>query len=144
MGLELLSNGKTCIVPEAFLLFTREADIKRMSLAADHRVTQIPIKGVEKALAIDFHINDNRIYWADGERQVNINCSLADMTTFSYYFTVNMEGLDIETVLLSTHNIYEPLHEIYNNVVYATSKGSDQPAHTRSLIRAFASHLSIL
>ena len=72
MGLELLSNGKTCIVPEAFLLFTREADIKRMSLAADHRVTQIPIKGVEKALAIDFHINDNRIYWADGERQVNI------------------------------------------------------------------------
>ena len=35
-------------------------------------------------------------------------------------------------------------HEISNNVVYATSKGSDQPAHTRSLIRAFASHLNIL
>ena len=30
-------------------------------------------------------------------------------------------------------------HEISNNVVYATSKASDQPAHTRSLIRAFAS-----
>ena len=29
-----------------------------------------------------------------------------------------------------------------NNVVYATSKGSDQPAHTRSLIRAFASRLN--
>ena len=29
------------------------------------------------------------------------------------------------------------------NVVYATSKTSDQPAHTRSLIRAFASRLSI-
>ena len=82
MGLELLSNGKTCIVPEAFLLFTREADIKRMSLAADHRVTQIPIKGVEKALAIDFHINDNRIYWADGERQVNINHSLGQKKNY--------------------------------------------------------------
>ena len=31
------------------------------------------------------------------------------------------------------------MHEISNNVVCATSKGSDQPAHTRSLIRAFAS-----
>ena len=38
----------------------------------------------------------------------------------------------------------EPVHEISNNVVYATSKGSDQPAHTRSLIRAFASRLNIL
>ena len=40
--------------------------------------------------------------------------------------------------------ILEPLHEISNNVVCATSKGSDQPAQTRSLIRAFASHLNIL
>ena len=34
---------------------------------------------------------------------------------------------------------YEPLHELFNNVVCATSKASDQPAYTRSLIRAFAS-----
>ena len=40
--------------------------------------------------------------------------------------------------------INEPVHEISNNVVGATSKASDQPAHTRSLIRAFASRLSIL
>ena len=39
---------------------------------------------------------------------------------------------------------FEPRHEIPSNVVYATSKASDQPAHTRSLIRAFASRLSIL
>ena len=38
----------------------------------------------------------------------------------------------------------ESVHEISNNVVCATSKASDQPAHTRSLIRAFASRLSIL
>ena len=35
-------------------------------------------------------------------------------------------------------------HEISNNVVCATSKGSDQPAHTRSLIRAFADPWNIL
>ena len=41
-------------------------------------------------------------------------------------------------------NIIEPVHETSNNVVCATSKASDQPAHTRSLIREFASRLSIL
>ena len=37
-----------------------------------------------------------------------------------------------------------PPHEISNNVVCATSKASDYPAHMRSLIRAIASHLNIL
>ena len=40
--------------------------------------------------------------------------------------------------------LLEPWHEISNNVVCATSKGSDQPAHMRSLIRAFASRLNLL
>ena len=40
--------------------------------------------------------------------------------------------------------IFELVHEISNNVVCATSKAFDQPAHMRSLIRAFASRLSIL
>ena len=49
---------------------------------------------------------------------------------------------DILIIFLSKSN--EPVHEISNNVVCATSKTSDQPAHTHSLIRAFASRLSIL
>ena len=42
--------------------------------------------------------------------------------------------------------ICEPQHGIFNklNVVCATSKGSDQLVHMRSLIRAFASRLNIL
>ena len=40
--------------------------------------------------------------------------------------------------------IYDPVHEISNNAVCATSNASDQPAHTRSLIRAFARRLDIL
>ena len=35
--------------------------------------------------------------------------------------------------------INEPVYEISNNVVCVNSNASDQPAHTRSLIRAFAS-----
>ena len=38
-----------------------------------------------------------------------------------------------------TSPVYEPGREISKNVVCATSKASDQPAHTCSLIRAFAS-----
>ena len=41
-------------------------------------------------------------------------------------------------------NTFEPVHEISNNVVCATSNASDQPAHMRSLIRALASRLRIL
>ena len=41
-------------------------------------------------------------------------------------------------------SLYEPQHEISNNVVFATNKASDQPAHMRSLIRAFASRTNIL
>ena len=42
--------------------------------------------------------------------------------------------------------INEPQHSISNNihVVYGTNKASDQPVHTRCLIRAIASRLNIL
>ena len=43
-----------------------------------------------------------------------------------------------------TFFLIEPVHEISNNLICATSKASDQPAHMRSLIRACASLLSIL
>ena len=48
------------------------------------------------------------------------------------------------TTVWASQTENEPVHEISINVVCATSKASDQPAHTRSLIRAFASRLSIL
>ena len=49
----------------------------------------------------------------------------------------------LRIMLLST-KIFESRHEISNNVVCATSKGSYQPAHTHSLIRAIASRLNII
>ena len=39
-------------------------------------------------------------------------------------------GIDIEQILFSSETLIEPQHEISNNVVCATSKGSDKPAHT--------------
>ena len=46
--------------------------------------------------------------------------------------------------IIMTIGTFEPRNEICNNVVCVTSKGSDQPAHTRSLIRAFTLRLNIL
>ena len=58
---------------------------------------------------------------------------------------VRILGLQNTKVKHKIVNItYEPQHEISNNVVCATSKVSDQPAHKRSLIRAFAIRLTIL
>ena len=48
------------------------------------------------------------------------------------------------TQVFLEHNLYEPRHEISNNVVCATSKASDQPAHMHSLIRSFACRWNIL
>ena len=59
-----------------------------------------------------------------------------------YNSLIDKRGIPFGTIGLVRPN--EPVHEISNNLVCATSKTSDQPAHTRSLIRAFASRLSIL
>ena len=82
----------------------------------------------------------------------------ADNPLYSFYLLLNLTNelkLNVKTrgsaehlviltdeFLITRTNI--TVHEISNNVVCATSKASDQPAHTRSLIRAFASRLSIL
>ena len=54
---------------------------------------------------------------------------------------------DKRQAILKKNSMYynnEPVHEISYNVVCVTSKASNQPAHMRSLIKAFASRSSIL
>ena len=61
-------------------------------------------------------------------------------------YNINWSKASLATNIYDNGSIksFEPVHEISNNVVCSTSKASDQPAHMRSLIRAFASRLSIL
>ena len=83
-----------------------------------------------------------------------INAAFSNRQTASCYFkhTRNLKKKTNVCVFLrkmigkviTRQKIYGPVQEISNNLVCATSKASDQPAHTRSLIRAFASRLSIL
>ncbi|KAK3726510.1 hypothetical protein QZH41_014244, partial [Actinostola sp. cb2023] len=64
-GMELIKNQKTCIVPEAFLLFSGSQDIHRISLDTYSGEKGIPLVGVKDANALDFSIKDMRIYWTD-------------------------------------------------------------------------------
>ena len=77
-----------------------------------------------------------RLYLGDMLSAVG-HCKLADITRCNILGTGSVN-------FYSYQSPFDPRHEISNNVVCATSKGSDQPAHMRSLIRAFASHLNIL
>ena len=55
-----------------------------------------------------------------------------------FHFCTPDGGSPVFTPYQHKWKINEPRHEISNNVVCVTSNGSDQPARTRSLIRAFA------
>ena len=57
---------------------------------------------------------------------------------------LNLKIPKMATELLEVNKELSQCMRFSNNVVCATSKVSDQPAHTHSLIRAFASRLSIL
>ena len=49
-----------------------------------------------------------------------------------------------ENLCWKSHALAQIIYEISNNAVCVTSKGSGQPVHMHSLIRAFASCLNIL
>ena len=61
-----------------------------------------------------------------------------------YFGLVYIACQDRRAVMQTDSIIIEPRHELSNNVLCATSKASDQPAHAHSLIRAFARALNIL
>lgn len=60
-----MSDMRTCIVPEAFLVFTSRAAIHRISLETNNDDVAIPLAGVKEASALDFDVSNNHIYWTD-------------------------------------------------------------------------------
>ncbi|XP_057340651.1 low-density lipoprotein receptor-related protein 6 [Microplitis mediator] len=65
IGYELKKDKKTCVIPDAFLLFSRKDNIGRISIENANNDNIIPVTGVKDASALDFDISQNRIYWAD-------------------------------------------------------------------------------
>jgi len=48
-GYELAANERTCVVPEAFLLFARKENIGRISIENGNNDAIIPVTGVKDA-----------------------------------------------------------------------------------------------
>jgi low density lipoprotein receptor-related protein 5/6 len=64
---ELTADNRTCVIPEAFLLYTRRDDIRRISVDTPNTNILIPLKGVQEASALDFDRDQGMIYWSDIE-----------------------------------------------------------------------------
>ena len=79
---------KTCIVPEAFLLFSRRADIRRISLETNNNNVAIPLTGVKEASALDFDVTDNRMYWTDISLKVSQRIGILKLGTSGESFKI--------------------------------------------------------
>ena len=66
-----------------------------------------------------------------------VDPDLIHLLNFSFKRGHRLHEIYAHNVLMMSNTV-EPRHEISNNVVCATSKASDQTAHMRSPIRAFA------
>ncbi|KAK7098488.1 hypothetical protein V1264_002764 [Littorina saxatilis] len=105
MGLELVSNGTTCIVPEAFVLFSSQSNINRISLETSHYNQPIPIQGVKEAVAIDFDIKDNRIYMTD-VRSKRISRAFFNGSSLEHIIEFGLSSAEGMAVDWVANNIY--------------------------------------
>ena len=71
------------------------------------------------------------------------SCLEAVVNVLWFFHPVSLIGLQCVSLVLYGHT-HLSRHKNSNNGVCTTGKGSDQSAHTRILIRAYASRLNIL
>ena len=94
----------------------------------------VMIKGKKAGICDDLLSTDS--LWSLVSIFFSANCHLPVYILIKGILQVNLIKLAGGTYIQN-----EPVHEISNNVVCVSSKGLDQPADTRSLIRAFARRL---
>ena len=70
IGMELSIGGRDCVIPEAFLLYSRGNTIRRISLGNHENEIAIPLSGLKAVSAIDYDVAESRIYWTDTTAKV--------------------------------------------------------------------------
>jgi hypothetical protein len=71
VNLDIGNDNKTCIEFDGFFLFSDGRSLNRLSLVGNHLTRRLPIKGIKKAVSMDFDIEEKRVYWVDLELKVN-------------------------------------------------------------------------
>jgi len=70
--MRLRLDNKTCVIPDAYLLYSRNDDIRRVSLGdsviADDGV--VVETGTRSASAIDCFMAGNQVFWTDSSEKV--------------------------------------------------------------------------
>ncbi|KAJ0179555.1 hypothetical protein K1T71_005267 [Dendrolimus kikuchii] len=104
LGLELSSDRKTCIEPEAFLVYSRKNVIGRISIENENNDAVLPIKELKEVSALAMHFANSKLYWADGKTKTINRCSLNGLDVEKIVEGLGLvEGLTIDW---SGHNIY--------------------------------------
>ncbi|XP_076640079.1 low-density lipoprotein receptor-related protein 6 isoform X1 [Colletes latitarsis] len=105
IGYELTKDKRTCIVPDAFMLFAKKENIGRISIENANNDNIIPLTGIKDASALDFNIADNRIYWTDVKLKTITRAFIngSDMERVVDLGLETPEGLAIDWI---AHNLY--------------------------------------
>ncbi|XP_013773894.1 low-density lipoprotein receptor-related protein 6-like [Limulus polyphemus] len=104
MGWELKTDNKTCKVPEAFLLYSSQVGIRRISLDT-YNVEIVPVSSAEEIYALDSDIGENRLYWTDTKHK-RISRAFINGTNVEYIVTTGLEVPDGIAVDWVAHNLY--------------------------------------
>ncbi|XP_050299730.1 low-density lipoprotein receptor-related protein 6 [Anthonomus grandis grandis] len=64
---ELAKDRQNCVKPEAFLLYTKNDSIGRISIENEPIETDLFVPNIRHASSIDFDVNSRRIYWSDSK-----------------------------------------------------------------------------
>ena len=71
-GMELFEpNGKLCVVPNAFLLYSINSEMRHVSLEDISNDDALPLPTMRTVDSIDFILADEQIYWLDSQSKVS-------------------------------------------------------------------------
>ncbi|CAG9792217.1 unnamed protein product [Diatraea saccharalis] len=76
LGLELSNDRKTCIEPEAFLVYSRKNVIGRISIENENNDAMQPIKDLKEVSALEVHVSGSKIYWSDSKTKTINRCAV--------------------------------------------------------------------
>jgi low density lipoprotein receptor-related protein 5/6 len=68
-GIQLLPDQKNCASKaESLLIIARQSDIRQLSLdTADYTHSVLNVRGVKHAIAVDYDIREERVFWTDDD-----------------------------------------------------------------------------
>uniref|UniRef100_H2Z579 EGF-like domain-containing protein n=1 Tax=Ciona savignyi TaxID=51511 RepID=H2Z579_CIOSA len=93
-GLELATNTRQCVVPEAYLLYSlpRNGGIQEISLDTAQSDKALPFSRPVEAYLLDFFVEDNMVYWTNA-RDMSISRAYLNGSKVERFIDIGIELL---------------------------------------------------